>query len=151
MSDIVVREARPADLPACAAIVNDWVDTTPWHRRTLSRADTEEMFSPALLEARTVLVAVEGERVFGYLSLDEEEAFVRGLYLTPEARGRGAGKGLLDEAKRRCPDGLELGTHEPNEGAIRFYRREGFREVPEGRKADTPEGAPELLMRWRPG
>ena len=151
MIEARVREARDGDLAACAAIVNDWVDATPWHKRVVSREDVEAMFVPALLESRTVLVAVdEGEQVLGYLSLDEPERFVRGLYLAPTARGRGTGKRLIDEAKARCPDRLELGTFEPNRGAIRFYGREGFREVPEGRKADTPEGVPELLMRWEP-
>ena len=148
MTDAIVREARPADLPACAAIVNDWVDEVDWLPRVMSREATAALFGPDLLEKRTVLVAEAG-RILGYLSLDEGEAFIRALYLAPAARGRGVGKALMDEAKRRSPKGLRLGVFEPNR-ARTFYGREGFREVPEGRKDahETEEGVAELLMRW---
>ena len=30
MTDAVIRAARPADLPACAAIINAYIDATDW-------------------------------------------------------------------------------------------------------------------------
>ena len=148
---IETRRATTADLPACAAIINDWLDEVDWMRRVVGRESVKEAFEPGVLDRRTMFVAGEGE-VAGYLSLDEPEHFIRGFYLKPSARGQGIGKALMDAAKQRCPDRLELGVFEANEGAVRFYEREGFVAVPEGYKtaAETDEGVPELLMRWAP-
>jgi RimJ/RimL family protein N-acetyltransferase len=44
---------------------------------------------------------------------------------------------------------VELTVFEPNLAARRFYEREGFAEVPEGRDEGSEEGIPILLMRWR--
>ena len=151
MREATIREAHPGDLPACAAIVNDWVDEVDWLPRIMSREQTASLFGPDLLEKRTVLVADEDGAILGYLSLDEADAYIRALYLAPAARGRGIGKALMDAAKARSPDGLSLGVFEPNR-ARAFYAREGFREVPEGRKGthETEEGVAELLMEWSP-
>ena len=71
----------------------------------------------------------------------------------PAAR---ASAGNCSTAPGSCADGnaytcpyTQLTVFEPNVDAKRFYEREGFREVPEGRRDDTEEGVPILLMRWR--
>ena len=61
----------------------------------------------------------------GFLALDGE-GYVAGLYLAPEARGRGIGAALLAAAKAARPEGLSLWAFLANEGARRFYAREGF-------------------------
>lgn len=146
---VTARPASTDDLADCAAIINDYIDDTPWLPRTLDRAATEALFSPELLDKRTIFVAEHERVIVGYLSLDREAAFVHALYLRPEARGHGVGKVMLNAAKKICPQGLELTIFEPNRRAFRFYVREGFIEVPEGRKEDTEEGVPTLLMRWK--
>jgi putative acetyltransferase len=143
-----VRLATPSDLPACAAIINDYIDATPWLPRTISRDALEKVFTPDLLESRVVLVADNDNAIAGYASLDDEAGFLHALYLRPEARGRGVGKALLDATKTVRPTGFALTVFEPNSDACRFYLREGLIEVPEGRKTDTEEGIPTLLMRW---
>jgi len=143
----VIRPAVLADLPACAAIINDYIDATDWLPRVKSRDELAGFFTPELLASRTVLVAeVDGE-VEAYVSVSPE-GFVFALYLAPQARGRGVGKLLLDRVKALHPDRVELTVFEPNVAAVRFYEREDFAEVPEGRKEDTDEGIPVLLMRW---
>jgi GNAT superfamily N-acetyltransferase len=147
MSEAVVREATVADLPGCAAVANAWIDDTPWLPRVHSRDAIEAMFEPSLLDRRTVFVAETDGAVAGYLSL-APEGLVAALYLAPDARGQGAGKALMDHAKASHPEGLELTVFEPNEGARRFYAREGFVPVPDGRETDTEEGLPTLRLRW---
>lgn len=144
----IVRPAAAADLPACAAIINSYIDDTEWLPRTISREDLEALFAPELLNQRTVLVAEHDGEIVGYASLDTEAGFLPALYLKPGVRGAGLGKALLDAVKSACPNGFELTVFEPNKDAMRFYIREGLIEVPDGRKSDTEEGVPTLLMRW---
>ena len=144
----VIRRASADDLAACADIINDYVDATPWLPRTVAREEIAAMFGPDLLERRTIFVAEEAGAITGYVSLNPAENFLVALYLVPAARAKGTGKALMDAAKAECPGGFDLTVFEPNTDAQRFYRREGFTEVPEGRKDDTEEGVPTLLMRW---
>ncbi|MEQ8482420.1 MAG: GNAT family N-acetyltransferase [Hoeflea sp.] len=143
-----VRLATPSDLPACAAIINDYIDATPWLPRTVSREELEGIFTPDLLESRVVLVAENDNAIAGYASLDKEAGFLHALYLRPESRRQGVGKALLNATKAARPGGFDLTVFELNANACRFYVREGLIEVPEGRKTDTEEGIPTLLMRW---
>ena len=59
-----------------------------------------------------------------------------------------AGARLVDVAKRRRPDGLQLWTFASNAGAQRFYERHGFvaRERTDG--SENEEGAPAIRYRW---
>ena len=148
MSEAVVRAATAADLPGCAQIINDYIDATDWLPRTLPRDGIAALFEPGLLQRRTVLVAEAEGRIMGYLSMGDD-GFVPALYLAPDTRGQGVGKALLDRAKSLRPEGLELTVFEPNEGALRFYAREGFVPVPDGRETDTEEGVPTLRLRWK--
>lgn len=151
MSGLWIREAGVADLPACAAIVNDYLDEVAWLPRVKSREEIAALFTPKALANRTIFLAVAdadpGEKVEGYLSL-APEGFVAAIYLTPAARRQGAGAALMAAAKARHPGGLELSVFEPNRAAQRFYAREGFVEVPGGRDDATEEGVPTLRLRW---
>ena len=144
-----VRQGQVPDLPSCAAILNDYIDATAWMPRVLDRQAIADMYSPALLEKRIIFVAEEGGEIIGYLSMDHEAGFVHALYVHPAARGEGLGRALLDAARQARPQGFELTVFEPNADALRFYIREGLVEVPDGRKTDTNEGVPTLLMRWQ--
>ena len=147
MNNVTIRAANAADLAACAKIINDWIDETDWMPRIHSCETIEGFFDESLLNNRTVFVAEENDLVGGYLSIDQN-AMIKAIYLASAMRCRGVGKRLLDEAKKYHPNRLELGVYEINEHAVKFYQREGFEEVPEGRKDTTDEGLPELLMRW---
>ena len=144
----VIRPATADDLAACAEIINDWIDETDWHPRLKPREEIAALFNPDLLERRAIWLAELGGQVVGYVSVKTDEAFVVALFVRPAARGLGIGAMLLDRARQMYPGGLNLSVYELNTGAQRFYLREGFAEVPEGRNDDTEEGVPTLLMRW---
>ena len=147
-SELRIRPATPADAAACAAIFNAWVDATDWMPRVHPARDVERHYREHVLPVCEVTVAEAGGTVVGFLALDGE-GFVAGLYLAPEARGRGVGAALVAAAKARRPEGLTLWTFAANEGARRFYAREGFREV--GRtEGDNEEGLPDVLLAWKP-
>lgn len=149
-SGLTLRYATAADLPVCAAIINDYIDATEWLPRTMNHADVEALFVPSLLEARTLFVAEEAGVITGYLSMSND-GFVPALYLRPGGRGKGVGKMLLDAAKAAHPEGLELTVFERNTDALRFYEREGFHEDFSRRDTATEEGIPTLWMRWSGG
>ena len=72
------------------------------------------------------------------------------LYLDPAWMGRGLGDKLVQLAKERSPEGLELWTFQVNEPARRFYERHGFvaEELTEG--TGNEERAPDVRYVWRP-
>lgn len=139
--DGIIRRAEAADAPACADIVNDWIDETRWMERGPSRAKIADMIAEGMPLREFWVV---GDPVAGYLSLNAETAQIMGLYVARP--GAGLGKMLMDRAKdgRRY---LQLRSHEPNSGAHRFYRREGFEIVERG--LSGIDGVAELRMEWR--
>ena len=145
MSDITIRPATPADAPACAAILNAWIDETPWMPRVHPHEDVERHYREFVFQKRKVTMAEDGGPV-GYLALDAEEGFITSFFLKSDARGAGVGKRLLDDAKARA-EMLQLWTFVANEGARRFYEREGFREA-ERTDGDNEENLPDIRLRW---
>ncbi|MEL6170122.1 MAG: GNAT family N-acetyltransferase [Pseudomonadota bacterium] len=134
-----VRLARPSDISACVEIKNTWIDTTPWMPRVHPADDLPRHYGE--LFARTE-VFVTGDPVAGFLVLDGND--VASLFCGET--GRGHGRALLDHAKSRR-DLLELWTFVANEGARRFYAREGFREV-QRTEGDNEEALPDIRFRW---
>ena len=149
MTDLEIRRANVNDLPACADIINNYIDKTNWLPRLISPAELNSVFSPELLSNRFLAVAAREDGICGYLSLDENTNKIGGLYVAPDYQCIGIGKALLDAAKIQSSTTLNLTVFEPNIHAKRFYEREGFVEVPEERDDDTEEGVPTLMMLWK--
>jgi len=130
-----LRLCTAADAPACAAIVDAWVERTPWIPRRFDRATFEAMFREAIPQRE---FWVSGDPVAGYLSFDAEENCVIGLYTAQP--GQGHGRALLArvcEGRTR----VTLWSHAPNTRAHAFYEREGFART--GRTRDGDDGLPE--------
>lgn len=140
-----VRAARPEEAPACAAILNAWIDEMPWMPRVHPADDVVRRYREFVFPNRTVWVA--GDDVAGYLALDETEGFITSLYAA--RRGEGVGKALVDHVKGPR-DLLQLWTFVANTDARRFYAREGFREV-ERTEGDNEEGLPDVRLLWERG
>lgn len=143
----MIRPATGDDLPACAAIINNYIDETDWLPRLTPREEIAALFSPEMLKTRQCLVAETDGRIVGYLTMTSD-GFVPAVYLIPEMRGQRVGKALIDRAKELSNGCVELTVFERNQAALRFYAREGFRPVAGGRNEDTPEGVPTLRFRW---
>ena len=144
---VTLRRAGPEDAYACAAILNGWINETPWMPRVHPFADILRHYREFVLKTRRVMIAM-GARPLGFLGLDEAEGFITSLFIDRAARGRGVGKRLLDEAKTARPQGLSLWTFVANRGALRFYAREGFVEA-ERTAGDNEEGLPDIRLSWR--
>jgi GNAT superfamily N-acetyltransferase len=70
------------------------------------------------------------------------------LYVEPTMTGRGIGSQLVELAKRRRPESLQLWTFASNIGAQRFYERHGFVAAHRTAGRDNEEGAPDILYVW---
>ena len=141
---MVTRRLLPSDAPAFVAL------------RVASLRNEPLAFSSSIVDdhggslevARKALAGAAEEAVYGYFQGAEllgiagviraakakhrHKAELWGFYVTPEARGRGAGRALLDAviAHARAWDGvlqLELGVTSAAEAAQRMFERAGFR------------------------
>lgn len=140
-----IARAEPRHAPACAAILDAWIEETAWMPRLHSAEEIGAHVAGTVFAMRRAWVALERDAPVGFLALDAEGT-ITALYVARAVRGRGVGRTLLDEAKREERT-LELWTFVPNVGARRFYAREGFVEVG-GSEGDNEEGVPDVLLRW---
>ena len=137
-----MRLAVADDACRCAGIVNAWIDQTEWMPRKHAHDDVERYYRDVVFKDRTVWVS--GKPVDGFLAFEDRERIVTALYTALPGTGRG--KALLDHVKERLT-GLRLWTFVANEGARRFYAREGFCEV-ERTEGDNEEGLPDVCLSW---
>ncbi len=124
-----------------ARIVCDWEAETGWMPSIYTPEEIAGFIRDALPDRE---IWVIGAPVAGYLSYDPAERRVGGLYCARS--GAGLGKALMDKVKEGR-DFIWLRTHEPNEGAQRFYKREGFVEVSR-HEAEPPNTVREIRMEW---
>ncbi|WP_349367643.1 GNAT family N-acetyltransferase [Salinarimonas sp.] len=134
-----VRPVRAEDVEAVrAALVASWHATYDrFHGAAKVTEITDQWHSLAALSRQVdqpggVFLMAEGEggavlgSTFAHVD-DAGEACLRRLYVAPGAEGTGLGRRLLDETLARLAErDVWLEVEPRNEGAIRFYLREGF-------------------------
>lgn len=143
---MIIRPAKLEDMRACAAIFNRWVDETPWMPRVHDHDDVVRHYEASVFPTCDVRVAEREGKVCAFMALSADK-FVSALYADRGSRSTGVGRRLLGAAKEEVPDQLRLWTFVANEGAQRFYAREGFVEV-RRTDGDNEEGLPDILLQW---
>ena len=136
-----LRDAGSGDAAGMALVIGDWCREVPWLPKLHTR-DEDLGFVRGLLLTHVVRVGFAGG--LGFLARRGGE--VSALYLAPEARGKGLGKALLEEAK--ALGHLQLWAFQANHRARAFYQREGFAEVRLTDGADNDEKLPDVWMEW---
>ncbi|HEY7591256.1 MAG TPA: GNAT family N-acetyltransferase [Candidatus Limnocylindrales bacterium] len=115
---MVIRDLRPADLPAAERFVAEGLGG----RRQARRGELIDVLD------RPGLLAVDGEAIIGILTYDPGPSECELVALVAEPRRRGAGSALVAELRARVPDRpIWLVTTNDNVDALRFYQRRGFR------------------------
>jgi GNAT superfamily N-acetyltransferase len=79
------------------------------------------------------------------------DGWIDQLFVSPGRTGQGWGSLLVELAKSRCPDGLQLWTFESNVRAQRFYEGHGFAVAERTDGSGNEERAPDLRYVWSPG
>ena len=129
MTGVVVRRAAAGDLPAAAALYERVA------RATLSWLPPETQSVASFLAAAAdedVFVAEADGTVVGVASLYAPEDFLHFLFVEAPWQGRGVGAALLAAVAAAARGPLSLKVQCRNEGARRFYAREGFAEADDG-------------------
>jgi ribosomal protein S18 acetylase RimI-like enzyme len=134
-------------MAVCAGILNDWIDTTGWMPRIHTHDDVVKYYQTEVAARRQTLVAVDGARVRGFISMLPDH-FVTALYVEQTSRSLGIGSMLLDRAKRALSPDIKLYTFQANVKAQAFYARHGFVEI-NRTTGDNDEGLPDVLLEWR--
>ena len=135
-----LRRATIDDASACALILDNWIEKTVEMPRLFNRHQLTEMIRNAI-PLREVWVI--GQPINGYISYNPDLLQVSALYVNKRAKG--LGKILLDRLKSDYKY-LQLWSHEFNNLAHNFYRREGFKF--KNRKDRRSDGIPELQFEW---
>lgn len=139
---MIVRVARPTELAEVGELRVTAYDTDRLLDAVPSYADTLRKLG----EHGEVLVAVDGDQIFGTVTLEHwhedselatgpEEAEIRALAVSPQAQGRGVGRTLVqavvDRATARHAERLVLLTQPLMVAAHRLYDQAGFVRAPD--------------------
>lgn len=142
---IIECEEREGALPA--ALVDVWERSVRATHTFLSEQEIlaiREFVPQALSGVEMLVVALEGGVPLGFMGA--EAGRLEMLFLEPEARGRGLGRLLLEEAIARYSV-EELTVNEQNPQAVGFYEHLGFRTYK--RTELDEEGRPYSLLYMR--
>ena len=135
-----LRRATIDDALAFALIVNDWIEKTVEMPRLFNKHKLTEMIRNAI-PLREVWVI--GQPINGYIPYNPDTSQISALCVNK--KGEGHGKILLDQMKSDHKY-LHMWSHEFNNSAHKFYKREGFKF--ENRKDRGSDGIPELQFEW---
>ncbi|MDY0874216.1 GNAT family N-acetyltransferase [Dongia rigui] len=141
---IAVRRAGLADQAACIRIFVETVTATFPHEPDAGK--TAAAYADSVI-GEEQWVALIDDQIVGYISVYWPTNFIHSLYIVPGFQGRGAGRALLDEVRKRAKGDLELKTDKANARAFAFYRQLGWRVVGEGMAATGPW----WRLRWAGG
>jgi GNAT superfamily N-acetyltransferase len=157
VADPVVRDAEPDDVAAVCAFGEAHVRPhyTPLIGAAAADAQVRHWWNESAIgsavSAGLVVVAEVDGRVVGVGQRGRSGAdhVVYKLYVSPERRGSGLGRRLLDALIGQLPpdaDRLAIEHFAANERAGAFYEREGFSVE---RIEPSPTGDPGLGVVWR--
>ena len=144
----MLRELRWTDIPRLAALEREAFADDAW---------TEQTWWAELAERprRDYVVWDDPSRggVLAYAGIDAagDVADVMTVAVTPDARGLGLGRRMLDElvdrAHARGPEALLLEVRADNTAARALYDRNGFETISVRRRYYQPGGVDALVMR----
>ncbi|MEP0521099.1 MAG: GNAT family N-acetyltransferase, partial [Hyphomicrobiales bacterium] len=119
------RLAEASDAIACAQIILDWGEETPW-MTTMDDSEPMAAFWRDMFTTSSAWVALKNQSVVGFCVRKDDN--ISALYVASTARHAGVGKKLLDLAKKDR-EWITVWAYERNTEARKFYRREGCVEI----------------------
>ena len=105
-----------------------------------------ERWRDELVPKANIVVAEQDHTLIGFVTIDIS-GYLDQLVVAPDRWGSELAGDLVDEAKRRSPDGVTLLVNADNFRAIRFYERNGF--VHAGEDVNPASKRRILRMAWK--
>lgn len=101
-----------------------------------------------LVPVADIVLAERDGVLVGFVTIDRKTGYLDQLAVSPDVWGTGAGRLLLDEAKRLSPGGIDLHVNKDNARALHVYEKAGFTTA--GEDVNPHSGAPVYRLAWRP-
>ncbi len=105
-----------------------------------------ERWRKELVPSAKITLAERADALVGFVTIDPATGYLDQIVVAPEAWGVDVAEALLAEAKRICPEKIELHVNKDNARAIGFYDKHGF--VVTGESSNPLSGRPVFAMRW---
>ncbi len=105
-----------------------------------------ERWRKELVPSAKITLAERADALVGFVTIDPATGYLDQIVVAPEAWGVDVAEALLAEAKRICPEKIELHVNKDNARAIGFYDKHGF--VVTGESTNPLSGRPVFAMRW---
>ena len=122
-SEMEITKMRESNLPMLSMLYLDvrkatfsWLNTDNYLLSDFER-DTE---------GESIYVAMDGEKILGFISIWDADNFIHHLYVSTNAQDQNIGSKLIDFAISLNPKPLSLKCMAKNERAILFYEKNGF-------------------------
>jgi putative acetyltransferase len=84
----------------------------------------------------------------GFVVIEPATGWLDQLCVHPRRFGAGAASALIAAARNAAPTGIRLDVNADNYRALRFYARQGFVRIGDGRPSLS--GRETLILEWRP-
>ena len=135
----MIRQCVAADIEHIYTVINDAASA---YRGVIAADCWHEPYMPREELARECASGVvfsgfyDGAQLTGVMGLQlvADVALIRHAYTRTGAQRRGIGTALLSHARRQTDRPMLIGTWKAAVWAVRFYEREGFRQVSAGTK-----------------
>ena len=115
--------------------------------RSVTARVSQQVFREIIAPRNRIWGAFLEKQMVGILAICDSE--IDRMYVLPDRQRQGIGTALLEKARELSPSGLELHTHQANEGARAFYEKHGFRAVRFG-VSPPPESEADVEYHWKP-
>ena len=142
----MIRRAMPSDVPAIATLYERSFATLDYLPMLHTLDEHRSHFAEQVATHEAWVWEEDGVR--GFMILSDE--LLMHIYLDVGWTGRGIGTALLEHAKERRPGGFTLWTFQQNDGARRFYERQGLVAVEFGDGSLNEEVVADVRYAWRP-
>ena len=147
-----VRAATPSDVPAIARIHRAAFSAAlPWIP-TLHTPEEDTAYFRELVTDQLCFVAEAEGTVLGFAAW--RDGWLNQLYVQPEMQNAHVGSRLLHQVTQHHQSvmpthSLALWTFQRNQGARRFYERQGFEAVEFTDGSSNEEHEPDVRYTWR--
>ena len=138
----MIREFNNKDLDDVMKI---WLDTNTNAHSFIQKNYWQDNYEDVrgMLPEAEIFIYEYDHTIQGFIGLMDD--YIAGIFIDSGCQSQGIGKALLDQTKK-VHSNLSLQVYKNNEGAVRFYTREGFSPVKE--QMDENTGETELVMTW---